>query len=92
MFITPYGVFYEGQIVSAYSCHGDFIEYVKIKKFIVHYKNKKSPYNYRKNKVFKLFVNFQDLTYNTKNYTVSAEQLGTLYKICENLDFCIDKI
>ncbi len=60
------GFYYEGQILSHYDTHGNFLEFVKINKFIKH-----KGY---------LAVNFQSLEYKTKNWTLNVDCLGTLYR------------
>lgn len=59
-------IFYEGQILKKYDLHGDFLEYVKINKFIKH-----KEY---------LAVNLQSLAYKTKNITLNVDLLEKFYK------------
>ncbi len=77
MFITSYGVFYEGQVLYRYLwCNGKlyYEDEVILQKFIFHYKTG-SPRLY-----CKIFL--KDSTKRTRNYyTINSDQLGLLYKI-----------
>lgn len=77
IFITPFGVFYEGQVLYRYLWFNGRLHYedeVILQKFIFHYKTG-APKLY-----CKIFL--KDITRKTRNYyTINSEQLGVLYKI-----------
>ena len=77
LFVTPYGVFYEGQILYRYLWSNGKLYYedeVILEKFIFHYKTG-NPKLY-----CRIFL--KDSTRRTRNhYTINSEQLGILYKI-----------
>lgn len=77
MYITKYGVFYEGQVLSRYLWNNNRLFYndeVILDKFIFHHKTG-SPKLY-----CRIFL--KDINRKTRNYiTISSEQLGILYKI-----------
>lgn len=58
--------YYEGQILEKYDLHGDYLENVKINKFIKHN-------NY-------ITVNLQSLKYKTKNISLNVDILDKFYK------------
>lgn len=59
-------IYYEGQKLTRYDLHGEFIEHVKINKFIIHRRKDKSKY---------ICVNIQSLKYKTKNLTINTDDL-----------------
>lgn len=77
MFITPYGVFYEGQLLYRYLWNDGKLYYedeVILDKFIFHYKNGLPKLYCR--------IFLKDSKRKTRNYyTINSGQLGTLYKI-----------
>ena len=71
IFLTKNNILYgEGDIVSQFDYKGRFLTTVRINKFIVHYKNK----------LPRLYVNFNSLEYSTKNWTLPVWYLDTYYK------------
>ena len=58
--------------MSEYDNNNNFLEYVRINKFIVHNKKNKEKY---------LCVNFNSITHKTKNWTLKIECLGKNYRI-----------
>lgn len=77
MYLTKYGIFYEGQLLYRYLWSNNRLFYndeVILDKFIFHYKTG-SPKLY-----CRMFL--KDIGRKTRNYiTVSGDQLGILYKI-----------
>lgn len=77
MYITNYGIFYEGQVLYRYLYNNNklyFEDEVILDKFIFHYKSG-SP---------KLFcrIFLKDSGRKTRNYyTINSNQLGILYKV-----------
>lgn len=59
-------IFYEGQILEEYDLHGNFLQEVRINKFIKHKKY--------------LAVNFNSLKFKTKNWTLDINCIGKTYK------------
>ena len=88
IFITPLGVFYEGQVLYRYLwCNGKlyYEDEVILEKFIFHYKTG-SPKLY-----CKIFL--KDSTRKTRNYyTINSEQLGVLYKIKKWLNIKVKSV
>lgn len=77
MYLTNYGIFYEGQILYRYLYNNGKLYYedeVILEKFIFHYKSGLPKLYCR--------IFLKDSTIKTRNhYTISSEQLGILYKI-----------
>lgn len=73
IYITNKGkLFYEGQKLSSYDRHGNFIENVKINKFIIRYS--------RNHKCKWIYVNISSLKYKTKNLTIDIDNLEKYYR------------
>lgn len=64
-------IYYEDEILSEFDIHENFIQYVKINKFIKHNRRDGTEY---------FSVNFNSLIYKTKNWTLNTDCLGILYK------------
>lgn len=64
--------YYEGLNLKRYDMHGNFLDIVKINKFILHYHKKtRQPY---------FCVNVNDLNYKTKNITYNVSYLGNILR------------
>ena len=63
--------YYQNQILQNFDIHNNFIEFVKINKFIEHNRKNKEKY---------LCVNINSLTYKSKKWTLGIECLGKYYK------------
>ena len=63
--------YYEGDILKQYDVHGQFLQYVKINKFIIHKREDGTKY---------FCVNFNSLIHKSKNWTLNSDVLGKLYK------------
>lgn len=74
-FINEYGIFYEGQILDKYDRHGVFLGKIKLKKFIIHYKEIN-----RFTRIPKLYFSLSEPN-KTLNFTLSSRDLGIYYKI-----------
>ena len=77
MYITKYGVFYEGQLLYRYLWNNGKLYYedeVILDKFIFHYKTGSAKLYCR--------IFLKDSNRKTRNHiTINSEQLGVLYKI-----------
>ena len=71
IYINHHGIFFEGEILDEYDRYGCYLGKIQLKKFIVHYKDKKIP---------KLYFCMSKLE-KTQNFTLSADLLGFYYKI-----------
>ena len=73
IFINDNGEIYqEGEIVGQYDNNDNFIEYVKIRKFLKHTKNGEE----------RLYVSFESTSFKTKKWTLDIDYLGKFYKKC----------
>lgn len=73
VYITNTGkVFYETQLLGSYDKYGNFIENVRIIKFIIRYS--------KKHNCKWVYANIQSLKYKTKNITIDIDNLEKYYR------------
>lgn len=73
VYISEYKKFYyEGEVLKRYDMHNQFLEDVKINKFIQHKR--------KEDKQLYLCVNFESLIYKSKNWTLNVNVLDKYYR------------